>query len=68
MAAVSIWAQGGQSSNQEIIPLEFFEHYKVNYFHHPHFSGLGKRFQHHHHHHHHKNQQAQQPYDREQSL
>ncbi len=36
MAAVGIWTQGtGQQGQQEMIPLEFFENYRVNYFKHP---------------------------------
>jgi hypothetical protein len=52
MAAVGIWTQGaGQQGQQEMIPLEFFENYRVNYFQHPTIHGRKKR-QHQHQHHH----------------
>lgn len=34
MAAVSIWTQGSQGT-QEAIPMEFVEGYRVNYYHRP---------------------------------
>jgi hypothetical protein len=50
MAAVGIWTQGtGQQGQQEMIPLEFFENYRVNYFQHPTIHGRKKR-QHQQHH------------------
>ena len=50
MAAVGIWTQSGSSQpgQQDIIPLEFFENYRVNYLHHPHGHGMHKRHQLHH--------------------
>ncbi len=46
MAAVGIWTQGGgQTGQQDVIPLEFFENYRVNYFHHPIIHGIKKRHQ-----------------------
>ncbi len=44
MAAVGIWTQGaGQQGQPEMIPLEFFENYRVNYFQHQNLQGRKKR-------------------------
>lgn len=44
MAAVGIWTQSGsQAGQQDVIPLEFFENYRVNYTHHPMGHGMHRK-------------------------